>query len=183
MMEKALLSSERMDWNTPREFLDLVRVFSCIGLDPCSNPNSIVGAATEWSLERGQDGLSASWTGHGLVYCNPPYGRQVKEWSLKIAEEGRKGAEIIVLVPSRTDTNWMQSLLRASDCCLFWKGRIRFLGASASAPFPSVVFYFGSNADRFAKIFNPYGLIVSSLNVSKQQQKQQAYYPAEHTGT
>lgn len=170
-MDKSLFSSERVDWNTPSEILDLVRVFSPIGLDPCSNANSIVKASTEWSVEAGFNGLMLPWSDYGLVYCNPPYGKYVKDWSLKIREEASKGVEIIALLPSRTDTAWMQTLLAVSDVCLYWKGRLVFLGGQASAPFPSAVLYFGPNSRTFSSVFGPYGMLMKRVEDVREEGK------------
>jgi hypothetical protein len=49
-MQPALLSSERMDWNTPQVIVDGLNAMGGVALDPCSNANSIVGARVEWRL-------------------------------------------------------------------------------------------------------------------------------------
>jgi hypothetical protein len=49
-MQPALLSSERMDWNTPQCIVDGLNAMGGVALDPCSNANSIVGARVEWRL-------------------------------------------------------------------------------------------------------------------------------------
>jgi hypothetical protein len=49
-MQPALLSSERMDWNTPQCIVDGLNAMGGVALDPCSNANSIVGARVEWKL-------------------------------------------------------------------------------------------------------------------------------------
>lgn len=159
-MEQSLFSSERIDWNTPQKVVDAVRKMGQIGLDPCSNPNSLVGASVEFSLEKGNDGLREKWGGNGLVYCNPPYGRVIADWSRKMVTEAINGTEIIALVPSRTDTFWMQLMLDYCQVCLFWTGRLSFLGASSSAPFPSAVVYFGARTEDFCSVFGAYGKLL-----------------------
>lgn len=94
----------------------------------------------------------------GLVYCNPPYSN-LKEWSSKMSAEGLRGTEIIGLVPSRTDTKWWRDITTAAVIC-FWRGRITFEGAPASAPFPSAIPYWGPTPDRFCEVFGPYGWLV-----------------------
>lgn len=157
---KALMTSVRPDWRTPANVLELVRQVGPIGLDPCSGPGSIVGAKTEWSLENGDDGLANSWAGHGLVYVNCPYGREIVQWVDKCDREGSGiDCEIIALLPARTDAKWFQRLWYAQALC-FWKGRIRFLGAPASAPFPSVIAYWGPHWNRFARVFGDSGRVI-----------------------
>jgi site-specific DNA-methyltransferase (adenine-specific) len=154
---RALVSSARQDWCTPEQELALVRALAPIGLDPCSNPRSIVFATTAWT--EADDGLSRSWNGHGLVYVNPPYGRRtLPVWAQKCAAEG-ESSEVVVLVPARTDTVWFQQNFAppaATGVC-FRRGRIRFLGARAGATFPSAYVYFGKRPRAFAHVFGRVG--------------------------
>jgi site-specific DNA-methyltransferase (adenine-specific) len=128
-------------------------------LDPCSNPQSQVGAVVEWSLELGFDGLALDWTRDGLTYCNPPFGRALKRWSKKIIHEADCSSEIVSLTPSRTGSAWCQAMLRQSDAHLFWAGRITFVGAAHPAPFDCVVCYFGARPHRFRRAFDGRGLL------------------------
>lgn len=68
--------NKRVDWNTPGWTVNKVkRVFGGkIGLDPCSNPNSIVGAVKSYCLPE-KNGLLESWNEPDGVFINPPYGR------------------------------------------------------------------------------------------------------------
>lgn len=157
MIGAALYSSARDSWNTPPEVLDLVRKLGPIGLDPCSNPASLVGASQEWSLEGGQDGLALSWLGYGLVFVNPPYGREIREWVLRCEMSAHDGAEIVALLPARTDARWWQQHVRTADALVFWAGRLRFLGAPSSAPFPSAVAYWGPRWLTFLSVFGERG--------------------------
>jgi site-specific DNA-methyltransferase (adenine-specific) len=96
----------------------------------------------------------------GLVYVNPPYS-QARAWLAKCATESAEGIEIIALVPARTDTRaWHESIWRYADAVCFWRGRLRFVGATASAPFPSAVVYYGHRAERFRAVFGQAGRVV-----------------------
>ena len=162
---------DRIDWNSPRSVVDLTRkIRGEIGLDPCSNPRSIVGARVSWSIETGHNGLSQSWAGYGLVYCNPPYGDAIVPWINKAAQEagratqsaslGSFATEIVSLLPARTDTAWFSTLFRSARALAFWRGRLTFLGAPDPAPFPSMLPYYGPNPYRFADLFSEYAEIV-----------------------
>tara|TARA_R100001244_G_scaffold36778_2_gene33623 strand:- start:902 stop:1393 length:492 start_codon:yes stop_codon:yes gene_type:complete len=155
---KVLTSSERVDWCTPVEILDLVYKMGPIGLDPCGNTQSLVDA--ERTIELPEDGLQTPWIGHGLVYVNPPYGRAISGWLQKCATEAALGAEIVLLMPSRTDTRWFHKWAVKADVLCFWKGRITFDGAPSPAPFPSVLAYWGPNIDLFDEVFDSFGQIV-----------------------
>lgn len=51
------------------------------------------------------DGLSKSWNRGGAVFCNPPYGREIRKWVKKAYEEAQVMSYLIVLlIPARTDT-------------------------------------------------------------------------------
>lgn len=155
----ALFSSAAQSWNTPAEILDPLRVaFGGIGLDPASNPTSIVAATTEWILERDGDSLTRSWAGHGLCFVNPPYNRALFDWASKFAHEAKHDAEIVLLVPARTDTAWWRVAWAASSACLFWAGRVRFLGAPAGAPFPSALLYAGPRWATFLAAYEGRGI-------------------------
>lgn len=162
-----LMSSAREDWNTPYSVLELVREVGPIVFDPCSNPASVVGAAVEWQRDRDGDSLARSWPVNcpaiGLAFVNPPYGRTIGAW-LERCHGWRwsaPGREAIALVHARTDTRWFQEHARSADALCFWKGRIRFGGGRAGAPFPSLFMYWGSRSEHFAEVFAPHGLVLS----------------------
>jgi hypothetical protein len=177
MLNGGMFSSEFDDWNTPDVVLERVRKVGPIGLDPCSNAQSIVHAAVEWRITHGLDGLRHGWRGFGLVFCNPPYGDALLAWSRKIAREAEAGVEIITLVPHRTDTEWYRTVARACSAKCEWHGRLThprgaadqvqaslFGGApvaapekSGTAPFPSVVLYHGRRKAAFVEAFKDAG--------------------------
>jgi hypothetical protein len=71
----ALLSSDTDQWLTPLDFLAVLLRLGPVVFDPCGNPLSVVPAARQVLLP--EDGLTASWPARGLVFCNPPYGRDL----------------------------------------------------------------------------------------------------------
>lgn len=156
-VDGALLSSEKQDWRTPENFLAVVRQFAPIGLDPCGTLDSVVAAKVTY-IYPADDGLALGWGGPGLVYCNPPYGSATKDWVEKMKVEAKFGVEIVALVAARPDTRWF-NICGAVRVC-FWKGRLKFIGAPASAPFPSAVLYYGERAERFEQVFGEHGVVV-----------------------
>lgn len=147
-------------WQTPEGFLVRTRAVAVdgrIGLDPCTTVDNPCDAIRFYTPH--EDGLALSWVGRGLVYCNPPYGRALAPWAIKIATEAGLGAEIVALTPSRTDTKWFSALWCAATAVCFWRGRLRFGGAKDPAPFPSLVWYFGANSARFDAAFGDAGIV------------------------
>lgn len=157
-LRRSMMSSVRVDWQTPDDFLDLVRMHGPIMLDPCSSADNPTKAANFFT--EADDGLERPWDVPGLIYVNPPYGRELRWWAPKIALEGAGGSEIIALLPARTDTNWFQKHIARADVLCFWSGRLTFRGAPDPALFPSVVAYFGDRAKAFKRVFTGKGWIV-----------------------
>lgn len=84
------------------------------------------------------DGLSQSWGGH-RCWCNPPYGRVIKEWVRKASESG---SLVVMLLPARTDTAWFHDYVYGKAEIRFIRGRLRFGKSKANAPFPSMIVIF-----------------------------------------
>ena len=154
-MNASLLSSVDMGWQTPQSELAYVRRVGPIGLDPCTTRDNPVGAPSYFALPN--DGLILEWTGLGLVFVNPPYGRELPAWINKCTISAEAGVEIIALVPARTDTRWWHGM--TPDAICFRKGRIRFVGAPSSAPFPSAYVYWGQNPSEFKDVFIDIGQV------------------------
>lgn len=72
---------------------------------------------------------------------NPPYGRTIGHWVKKAYDESRKGATVVCLLPSRTDTAWWHDYAMHGDV-IFLRGRLKFGGAKSGAPFPSALVTF-----------------------------------------
>ena len=76
---EALFSSASDEWETPHELFDKLNDEFHFTIDVC---------ASEWNAKviryytKEQNGLNQDWTGE-TVWCNPPYGRQVKAWIQK----------------------------------------------------------------------------------------------------
>lgn len=159
------------NFNTPPWFLDLVRKLDPkgqIGLDPCSNPTSMVDAPTSYDIVT--NGLIRPWRGHGLVFMNPPHSLKpmnIEPWMAKAFEEFIEAPyhldirdQFVGLVPSKTGPVWFQDHATAFHKC-FLKGRIRFhLGGHetlGAGKFDSVVLYAGKRPNVFQSIFSDYG--------------------------
>ncbi len=183
MRSAALLSSAWEHWTTPESFLARVRRLGRIGLDPCANEASTVGASCQafglkkaarmWGSETApEDGLTLDWRacllGASLVFVNPPYGRAIPPWAAKMAMEGRRGAEIVALLPARTDAGWFQRhILDEATALLFWgPGRISFdnppVGVrGAGSTVSNAVAYWGPRPRQFGEAFEGCGTLIT----------------------
>jgi site-specific DNA-methyltransferase (adenine-specific) len=84
--------------------------------------------------------------GGAKVFCNPPYGSEIKKWVRKCYEESRKPNTVVVmLIPARTDTTYFHDYIyhKAELRCV--RGRLKFGGSKQGAPFPSMVVVFKNN--------------------------------------
>jgi site-specific DNA-methyltransferase (adenine-specific) len=72
---------------------------------------------------------------------NPPYGRAIGHWMRKALLESMSGALVVCLVPSRTDTAWWHDYAVRGEI-RYLRGRLKFGGATNSAPFPSAIIIF-----------------------------------------
>lgn len=90
------------------------------------------------------NGLEEAWGEPGdTVYCNPPYGREITSWLDKALKEKAIGVSSVFLLPARTDTKWFHEMVIPNAAEIrFIKGRLKFEGMDAGAPFPSIVVIF-----------------------------------------
>ena len=83
--------------------------------------------------------------GGQTVFCNPPYGRAIKDWVKKSSEEVKKpNTTVVMLFAARTDTRYFHEYIYGKAEVRFIKGRLKFGGSTTSAPFPSMVVIFRS---------------------------------------
>lgn len=139
MNTNLMFSSKKMDWTTPTElFRELDKEFH-FTLDPCSTHENAL-CKKHYTIK--ENGLLQDWSGES-VYCNPPYGREIKNWVKKCYEESLKPETIVVLlIFSRTDTKYFHDYIYGKAELRFIKGRLKFGNCKNSAPFPSMVVIF-----------------------------------------
>lgn len=136
-----MFSSKTDQWATPQDFFDtLDREFS-FTLDPCADETN---HKCNHYFTQEIDGLSQDWGGE-TVFCNPPYGRDIKNWVKKSRDEALKpNTTVVMLIPARTDTQYFHDYIyqKPNVEVRFIKGRLKFGDSNNSAPFPSMVVVF-----------------------------------------
>jgi len=130
-------SSSKDDWATPPEFFKIYNNLFDFELDVCASERN-AKCASFYTLA--DDGLAQTWAPR-RCWMNPPYGRTIGQWMKKAYEESLKGALVVCLVPSRTDTAWWHNYA-VKGLVEFVRGRLKFGGHRNSAPFPSAVVIF-----------------------------------------
>jgi site-specific DNA-methyltransferase (adenine-specific) len=132
--------SETVEWATPRDLFNRLNEQYKFDLDVAASSGNHL--CKEWfgldhEDESRRDGLTADWYGH--VWCNPPYGRVIKDWVKKASEHHDL---VVMLLPARTDTKWFHELVLPNAKVTFIKGRLKFGGSKVGAPFPSMLVEF-----------------------------------------
>ena len=141
--EKALFSTGKNDWETPKELFEELDSEFHFTLDPCATPEN---AKCKKFFTEEQNGLIQDWSGE-VVFCNPPYSdKQQTEWVKKCWEHGQSGGLAVMLIPARTDTKRFHQYIYNNDNAeiRFIKGRLKFGNSKNSAPFPSMIVIFGT---------------------------------------
>jgi phage N-6-adenine-methyltransferase len=141
-------SSRTCEWATPPELFAQLDAEFHFTLDVCATAEN---AKCARYFDRAANGLAQRWD--GVVWCNPPYGREIAAWVRKAWESVQAGhAQVVVcLVPARTCTAWWHDWCKRGEV-RFQRGRVRFGGASSGAPFPSAVVVFHNAPARYETV-------------------------------
>ena len=132
-MTVSAFSHQSDEWSTPKPLWDLLNAEFHFTVDAAAKPEN-AKCRTFYT-----DALTHAWA--GTVWLNPPYSKNA-EFLKKAFEESQRGQTVVVLIPSRTDTKyWHDYVMRAAEI-RFVKGRLRFGGLKAQAPFPSTIVVF-----------------------------------------
>lgn len=135
MLNDSLFSSKSNEWETPQKFFDELNKEFHFTLDPCATPEN---AKCKKYYTQEENGLLKSWENE-VVFCNPPYGRELCKWVEKAYKEAEKGATVVMLIPARTDTQYFHDYIYHKHEVRFLKGRLHFNDSKHVAPFPSIV--------------------------------------------
>jgi site-specific DNA-methyltransferase (adenine-specific) len=143
---KALFTSKSDQWATPQWLFDELNNEFCFTLDPCADD---CNHKCNKYFTKEQNGLTQSWANE-VVFCNPPYGREIQKWVKKWFEEVYFGdcSCAVMLIPSRTDTKYFHQYIYKQAEVRFIKGRLKFSGSTVNAPFPSMIVVFRKGGDR-----------------------------------
>jgi len=129
-------SSRNDRWETPPELFAKLNEEFGFTLDVCALPEN---AKCRRYFTPAIDGLKQKW--QGVCWMNPPYGRHIGKWVSRAYESAREGATVVCLLPARTDTSWWHCYCMMAEIRLL-RGRLKFVGAESSAPFPSAIVVF-----------------------------------------
>lgn len=137
IINKVMFSSKSDMWETPQEIFDALDLEFGFSVDVCATKEN---AKCNRYYTPEIDGLAQTWD--GVVWCNPPYGRDIGSWVKKGFISSLQGAKVVMLLPARTDTRWFHEYIYGKSEIRFIKGRLKFGGSKNSAPFPSMIVIF-----------------------------------------
>lgn len=154
-------TSGKFEYYTPKRIIEAARLaMGSIDLDPASSKaaNEFVNAESFFTLN--EDGLSQKWKGN--VWLNHPFGRRLnKLWMQKLWNEYSDGnvKQACCITYACTSESWFRLLLEKPQC--FLSPRTNYLlpdgTVKKGVTKGSVVTYFGTNVDAFAKAFTAMG--------------------------
>jgi site-specific DNA-methyltransferase (adenine-specific) len=147
--KKIMFSSDKDTWETPSEFWNELNQKYDFQFDLAASKQN---TKCHNYFDEEINSLEQDWHKiNGWLWLNPPF-RQSKEFTRKCDEEAQKGAKILMLMPSRTDTKAFHNHINGKYDIIFLKGRLKFeLGGKSvlskngkpqSAPFPSILIEF-----------------------------------------
>lgn len=126
-------------WATPWELYRQLDEEFHFTLDPCATEET---AKCDIYYTEVENGLIQDWSGE-RVFMNPPYGKEIYEWTRKARLEARKGALVVGLLPGSIDLAWWHDDVVNHAEVRYIRGRVRFLtdraGKRASGFFSSVI--------------------------------------------
>lgn len=140
-MDKCLLSSNIMTYSTPDWLYDSLNKIFEFKIDLAADQEN---TKCKIFYTENDNSLNFPWGYEGWNWLNPPYGRTIKDWVGKAYTDYKNGADICMLIPARTDTTYFHKYIIKSKAILLLKGRLKFGNEKNSAPFPSMLVFFGN---------------------------------------
>ena len=114
------LAQER---NTPQGVVDVIQDYAPIGLDPCHNEYSVVGARETYNIV--DDGMAHAWIvqPQEVVFCNAEW-NNLLPWAQHAAEQWTLyGTETLFWTGFDHSTKWCHFLLKHASRLVLWGKR------------------------------------------------------------
>lgn len=128
VLAKLLSHDFEQDRRTPKSLFNELNAEFKFELDPCTSttaPNNL--GTPHYFLYPQQDGLKEDWSKYKSAFVNPPF-KDAYKWIKKAKEESEKGCNVVILLPSKTETRWWHEYALKADEIRFVKRRVTFEG-------------------------------------------------------
>lgn len=129
--------SATVEWPTPQDIYEPLFAEFGFTLDVAANSSN---AKCKQFFDKETNGLAQKWS--GVCWCNPPYGKDLKNWVKKAAIETWHGVTTVMLIPVRSNTVWWHQYCLPFGEIRFVKGRPKFGNAKEGLPWPLAVIVF-----------------------------------------
>jgi site-specific DNA-methyltransferase (adenine-specific) len=124
-------------WTTPQPLFDVLNREFHFAIDLCADLGN--AKCAKW-LDR-RVSLDADWGGGGLgnpnsegvAWLNPPYGREIAEWTAKVVESARI---IVACLPGRTNPPWWHDHVMQAKQVRFLRRKQGFDGENGNTGVP-----------------------------------------------
>lgn len=141
-------------WETPDYFFKLLDDEFHFTLDPCASDFNHK-CKKYYTIK--EDGLKQDWSNE-VVFVNPPFSN-IKEWVKKCYQEGLKENTIVVMIiPSRTDTQYWHEFVMSAVEIRFCEGRVNFLRNGEKpkngSTFPLAVVVFKKHSPKISTFYH-----------------------------
>ncbi|MBK7469687.1 MAG: adenine methyltransferase [Betaproteobacteria bacterium] len=133
----SLYSSRTDEWPTPQSFFDQLNTEFQFTLDPCASADN---TKCDSYFTKEDDGLMQDWGKH-RVFCNPPYGRSMREWARKCYEATEGGVSRPPCAYSNRQHVGLYEWVYGKAEIRFVKGRLKF-GTESNRAVSSMVAVF-----------------------------------------
>ena len=161
---KRMMSSDKKDYGTPKSKFGFLHSLFDFKIDLCAVPKN---AKLKKFYSPEDDAFTKKW--NKTSWLNPPYGNPeyackpnckkkgcekrgyhineyvpgLIDWVRKARDDSKKyGSTIVCLIPSRTDTGWMQIAWDDAKAICYVRERWVFEGAKDGSPFPLALVVF-----------------------------------------
>ncbi len=109
------ITAKHIDYETPMSIFKVLDNEFHFTLDVAASAKN---AKCERYFTKEQNGLAQEWS--GVCWCNPPYGREAKDWIIKAYNSAIEGkATTVLLVPARVNADYFH------EYC--FKGEVRYV--------------------------------------------------------
>lgn len=144
VLSKALFTSTSNNYETPQGLFEQLNNIYKFDLDAAATHENT--KCKKWLGPGGlvEDSLTVNWEDFGKsIWLNPPYDSKLQDrFVQKAYETSLKGATVVLLLPSRTDTKRFHNWILPFGKIEWVKGRLKFNNVKDPAPFPSMIVTF-----------------------------------------
>lgn len=162
---QVLHSSDNNEWGTPWDFFKKLDDEFHFNLDVCASKENTKVPDNYIDME--MNALEVPWYDwydgdEVIAFMNPPFSveyigddgkphrrRVLPVWvEYALLESVYPNCTVVALIPARTGTRWWYNYVTRASEIRYVTGRLKFIGAPASAPFDSAVVIFGNGKSR-----------------------------------